>query len=179
MLMTEIFEETFKDLGSSMSSEGIDLMKCEPNCHVWFSDGQSFTTSTDLALMNDQLRKFEKGDILQRFISFLEESKQHYDKSLVHVLRKDFPRFLSLLRPAFLPYLFQLHPFQNVWDRVCHFFRSSQLQQGFGLASLYLGMSPLEIPGTYTLLQYAELVGGIWYPKGGFYRVSKTPSPWR
>nr|WDW19272.1 phytoene desaturase [Penicillium meliponae] len=124
--------------------------------------------------MNNQLGKFETGDIFRRFIEFLEESRHHYDKSLIHVLRKDFPRFLSLLRPAFLPYLFQLHPFQTTWQRVSHFFRSPRLQQGFGLASLYLGMSPLETPGTYTLLQYAELVGGIWYPKGGFHRVVES-----
>ncbi|KAJ6003318.1 Phytoene desaturase [Penicillium sp. IBT 35674x] len=37
---------------------------------------------------------------------------------------------------------------------------------------MYLGMSPFEVPGTYTLLQYAELVGGVWYPVGGFYQVS-------
>ena len=34
-----------------------------------------------------------------------------------------------------------------------------------------MGMSPFDAPGTYSLLQYTELAEGIWYPKGGFYRV--------
>jgi phytoene desaturase (3,4-didehydrolycopene-forming) len=32
-------------------------------------------------------------------------------------------------------------------------------------------MSPYDAPGTYSLLQYAELVRAIWYPIGGFHKV--------
>lgn len=32
-------------------------------------------------------------------------------------------------------------------------------------------MSPYDAPGTYSLLQYAELVRAIWYPIGGFWKV--------
>jgi phytoene desaturase (3,4-didehydrolycopene-forming) len=36
---------------------------------------------------------------------------------------------------------------------------------------MYMGMSPFDAPGTYSLLQYTELAEGIWYPKGGFHSV--------
>jgi phytoene desaturase (3,4-didehydrolycopene-forming) len=36
---------------------------------------------------------------------------------------------------------------------------------------MYMGMSPFDAPGTYSLLQYTELAEGIWYPVGGFHRV--------
>lgn len=175
MLMTEIFEETFRHLGTSMTSEGIDLLKGEPNCNVWFPDGECFTTSTDLVHMKHQIEKHEGRHGFDRFIGFLQESQRHYEQSVIHVLGKGFPGFLSLLRPAFLPYLFQLHPFHNVWQRVSDFFQSHKLRQAFTLGSMYLGMSPFETPGTYTLLQYAELAGGVWYPRGGFHRVSCEP----
>lgn len=38
---------------------------------------------------------------------------------------------------------------------------------------MYMGMSPFDAPGTYSLLQYTELAEGIWYPKGGFHKVGK------
>jgi phytoene desaturase (3,4-didehydrolycopene-forming) len=172
MLMTDIFEETFQHLGTRMSLEGIDLLKCEPNCNVWFEDGGCFASSTNIAHMKCQIEKLEGAKGFRRFLSFLQESQQHYEQSVIHVLKKDFPNFLSLLRPAFLPYLFELHPFHNVWQRVSTFFQSHKLRQVFSLGSMYLGMSPFGTPGTYTLLQYAELAGGIWYPRGGFCRVS-------
>jgi phytoene dehydrogenase-like protein len=37
-------------------------------------------------------------------------------------------------------------------------------------ATMYMGMSPFEAPGTYSLLQYTELTEGIWYPRGGFWQ---------
>ena len=41
---------------------------------------------------------------------------------------------------------------------------------------MYMGMSPFEAPGTYSLLQYAEFAEGIWYPKGGFATILITLS---
>jgi phytoene desaturase (3,4-didehydrolycopene-forming) len=171
LLMTEIFEETFRHLGTSMSSEGIELLKCDPNCNFWFPGGGCFTTSTDIARMKRQLEKHDSQRGFDGFLAFLQESHQHYHQSVIHVLKKDFPGFISLLRPAFLRYLFRLHPFHTVWQRVSYFFQSHKLRQVFSLASMYLGMSPFDTPGTYTLLQYTELTGGIWYPRGGFHRV--------
>ncbi|OLL22074.1 Phytoene desaturase [Neolecta irregularis DAH-3] len=39
---------------------------------------------------------------------------------------------------------------------------------------MYLGMSPFEAPATYNLLQYAELVQGIYYPIGGFHKIPES-----
>jgi phytoene desaturase (3,4-didehydrolycopene-forming) len=39
------------------------------------------------------------------------------------------------------------------------------------LANISAQMSPYDAPGTYSLLQYAELVRAIWYPIGGFHKV--------
>lgn len=170
--MPEIYEETFRQLGTSMQSEGIELFKCEPNCNVWFDDGQCFTLSTDLAQMKREVEKWEGKGTFERYLAFLQESCNHYEKSVVHVLRKDFPRLVSLLRPSFLPYIFQLHPFHTVWQRASHFFETRRLRQVFSLGSLYLGMSPFQASGIYTLLQYAELAEGVWYPRGGLHQVS-------
>ena len=38
----------------------------------------------------------------------------------------------------------------------------------------YLGSSPFDAPGTYTLLQWTETCEGIWYPKGGFHAVIQS-----
>jgi phytoene desaturase (3,4-didehydrolycopene-forming) len=45
------------------------------------------------------------------------------------------------------------------------------MRRVFTFGSMYMGMSPFDAPGTYSLLQYTELAEGIWYPKGGFHKV--------
>jgi phytoene desaturase len=39
---------------------------------------------------------------------------------------------------------------------------------------MYLGLSPFDAPSTYSLLQYIELADGVWFPKGGLYRVVES-----
>lgn len=39
---------------------------------------------------------------------------------------------------------------------------------------MYLGMSPFDAPGTYSLLQWTETVEGIFYPRGGFHKVVES-----
>ena len=68
-------------------------------------------------------------------------------------------------------YLLALHPFESIYSRASKYFWTERLRRVFTFGSMYMGMSPFDAPGTYSLLQYTELAEGIWYPKGGFHRI--------
>jgi Phytoene dehydrogenase and related proteins len=36
---------------------------------------------------------------------------------------------------------------------------------------LFLGALPENTPALYSLMNYADIVGGTWYPQGGMYSV--------
>jgi phytoene desaturase (3,4-didehydrolycopene-forming) len=76
-----------------------------------------------------------------------------------------------MLRPSFIRRVFTLHPFTSIYSRASHYFKTDRLRRVFTFASMYMGMSPFDAPGTYSLLQYTELAEGIWYPLGGFHTV--------
>jgi phytoene desaturase (3,4-didehydrolycopene-forming) len=155
-----------------MEAEGVELVKCEPNYNVHFHDNISVTLSTDLAKMKEEIERFEGEGGFERYLAFLQESHQHYERSVTHVLRKNFYSLFSMLRPGFLRYLQSLHVFESIYSRASKYFWTERLRRAFTFASMYMGMSPFDAPGTYSLLQYTELAEGIWYPKGGFHRVS-------
>lgn len=121
--------------------------------------------------MKSEIERFEGKDGFERYLGFLQEGHRHYELSVIHVLKKNFTSFLSMLRPSFLPHLIELHPFGTVYGRASKYFRTERLRRVFTFASMYMGMSPYDAPGTYTLLQYTELAEGIWYPIGGFHKV--------
>lgn len=146
-------------------------MKCEPNYNLWFSDGHSFELSTDLARMKAEIEKWEGKDGFERYLGFLQEAHRHYELSVTHVLRRNFTSLLSMARPSFLKHLIALHPFESVYSRASIYFWTERLRRVFTFGSMYMGMSPFDAPGTYSLLQYTELAEGIWYPKGGFHSV--------
>ena len=166
-----MFHETFSDLGTSMEAEGVNLVKCEPNYQLWFHDGQSMELSTDTATMKREVERWEGKDGFERYLGFLQESHRHYEQSVTHVLRQSFPSLFSIFRPATFRGLLFIHVFDSVWSRASMYFRTERLRRAFTFGSMYMGMSPFDAPGTYSLLQYTELAEGIWYPIGGFHAV--------
>jgi phytoene desaturase (3,4-didehydrolycopene-forming) len=177
LLLPRLFQETFQDLGTSLKDEGVNIVKCEPNYNVHFHDDATFKLSTDLATMKEEVERFEGKDGFERYLSFLQESHRHYEVSITHVLKKNFYTLFSMVRPSFLVYLQQLHPFESIYSRASKYFWSDRLRRVFTFASMYMGMSPYDAPGTYSLLQYTELAEGIWYPIGGFHRVCNQSYP--
>jgi phytoene desaturase (3,4-didehydrolycopene-forming) len=87
------------------------------------------------------------------------------------VLLKNFTGLGDMFRWSFLKELFALHPFESIYSRASRYFWSERLRRVFTFGSMYMGMSPFDAPGTYSLLQYTELAEGIWYPIGGFHAV--------
>ena len=146
-------------------------MKCEPNYNLWFGDGASFELSTDISRMKTEIEKWEGKDGFERYLGFLQEAHRHYELSVTHVLRRNFTSLLSMARPSFLRHLLELHPFESIYSRASKYFYTERLRRVFTFGSMYMGMSPFDAPGTYSLLQYTELAEGIWYPKGGFHKV--------
>ncbi|TIA45518.1 phytoene desaturase [Aureobasidium pullulans] len=147
LLLPRLFHKTFADLDTTLEAEGVHIVKCEPNYNMWFGDGEKFQLSTDLALMKEQVEKWEGKDGYSRYLSFLKEAHSHYELSVEH------------------------HPFESIYSRASKYFWTERLRRVFTFASMNMGMSPFDAPGTYSLLQYTELTEGIWYPVGGFHRV--------
>ncbi|KAI1628787.1 phytoene dehydrogenase [Exophiala viscosa] len=171
LLLPDLFQEVFTDLDTSLEAEGIELLKCEPNYNVWFGDGECVELSTDVARMKKTIERWEGKDGFARYLAWMQEAHTHYEASIVHVLKKNFTSYWALGRPSFLPYLLALHPFESIWRRASKYFMTERLRRAFTFGSMYMGMSPFEAPGTYSLLQYTELAEGIWYPRGGFQKV--------
>ena len=121
--------------------------------------------------MKQEVEKWEGKDGFERYLGFLQESHRHYELSVTHVLKKNYTSLLSMLRPSFLWHLFALHPFESIYSRASKYFWTERLRRAFTFGSMYMGMSPFDAPGTYSLLQYTELAEGIWYPKGGFHSI--------
>jgi phytoene desaturase (3,4-didehydrolycopene-forming) len=171
LLLPKLFQETFADLDTSLSAEGVELLKCEPNYNLWFGDGQSFQLSSDMSVMKREIEKWEGKAGFERYLSWLAEAHRHYEISVREVLHRNFTSVFNLARWGFLRHVVELHPFESIYSRASKYFWTERLRRVFTFGSMYMGMSPFDAPGTYSLLQYTELAEGIWYPVGGFHAV--------
>jgi phytoene desaturase len=168
-LMPEIFAETFAALGERMEDH-LDLCRIDPTYRIRFDDGAQLTLTSDLHALQAQLEAIEPGSF-PGFLRYLEEGYKHYHVSLDRFVGRNFDGYLDYLSPRNLPLLFQLKALVKHYDNVGNYFRDPHLKAAFTFQNMYLGLSPYDAPATYSLLQYAELVQGVWFPVGGMYRV--------
>lgn len=168
-LMPEVFAETFAALGERMEDH-LELTRLDPTYRVHFHDGATLDLSPSLPRMREQLEALEPG-AFEQFLRFMADGARHYNLSLSHFVGRNFDSLLDYFSPRNLPLLWQLKALIKHHANTARHFRDPRLQAAFTFQNMYLGLSPYDAPATYSLLQYTELADGVYFPKGGLYRV--------
>ncbi len=171
-LMPEVFAETYASLGERMEDH-LDLRRIDPTYTIRFNDGLILQLSADLLKMQRQLDVVEKN-AFDGFLRYIAEGNKHYRVSLEKFVGRNFDNIFQYFSPANLPLLFQLKALRTHYQNIGSYFTDPHLKSAFTFQNMYLGLSPYDAPATYSLLQYTELAGGVWYPMGGMYRVIET-----
>ena len=57
------------------------------------------------------------------------------------------------------------------YPQMAKYFKDERLRALFSYQELYVGLSPYNAPGVFSLLAATELTDGVWYPTGGFDQV--------
>jgi phytoene desaturase len=168
-LMPEVFAETFTALGERLDAH-LDLVRLDPTYRVHFHDGSTLDLSPSLPRMREQLDALEPGSF-EQFLRFMADGYKHYQLSLRHFVGRNFNSLLDYFSPRNLPLLFQLKALVKHSANTGRHFKDPRLQAAFTFQNMYLGLSPYDAPATFSLLQYTELADGVYFPRGGLYRV--------
>ncbi len=171
-LMPEVFAETYAALGTRMEDH-LDLQRIDPTYAVRFDDGTKISLTSDMNSMQQQLEAIEPGSF-SGLMRYLAEGHLHYHTSLRRFVGRNFYSYLDYFSLKNLPLLFQLKALVKHYSNIGHYFSSPRLKEAFTFQNMYLGLSPYDAPATYSLLQYTEMAGGVWFPMGGLYRVIET-----
>jgi phytoene desaturase len=169
LVMRQLYESEFEALGASLS-ERLDLQRVDPTYHLVFDDGTRLRLTSDLLQMQSQLESIEPGSF-DGYFRYVEEGHRHYRLAMDRLLNRDFRSVLDLFNVRNLPLLFQAKPLLSHYQHMSAYFHDPRLKAAFTFQDGYMGLSPYEAPATFSLMPYTELAHGVWYPRGGMYRV--------
>ena len=169
LIMPHVYEDAFAALGTSLH-ELLDLQRVDPTYHLVFDDGSQLALTSDLEAMQEQLEAIEPNSF-QGFLRYMEEGHRHYQQAMQHLVNRDFRSAGEFFNLHNLPLLFTLKPFSRHYQHMAAFFDEPRLKSAFTFQDVYMGLSPFEAPATFSMMPYTELAHGVWYPKGGMYRV--------
>jgi phytoene desaturase len=168
-IMPHVYEDEFAALGSSLH-DMLDLQRVDPTYHLIFDDGSQLSLTSDLKAMQDQLEAMEPGSF-RGFLRYVDEGRRHYHQAMQHLVNRDFRSAREFFNLRNLPLLFSLKPLSRHYSHMAAYFDEPRLKSAFTFQDVYMGLSPFEAPATFSMMPYTELAHGVWYPKGGMYRV--------
>jgi len=166
--MPDVFERYFACFGKKVS-DYYELLRLDPSYRVYWADGP-MDIPADYNELKQLFESIEPGSGKQ-LDRFLEEAVYKYEigiNKLVHKPGRSFTEFLDM---DVVKGVFKLDVFTSMRKHISRFFKNPKLRQLLEFPVLFLGALPQNIPALYSLMNYADIKLGTWYPQGGMYKV--------
>jgi phytoene desaturase len=166
--MPEVFERFFNCFGKKVS-DYYQLERLDPSYRIYWPDNMM-----DMPANYDELKKLfeniEPGSGAQ-LENFLAEAEYKYNVGINKLVHKPGQSVTEFLDWEVIKGVFKLDVFTNMKKHVGKYFKHPKLQQLMEFPVLFLGALPEHTPALYSLMNYADIKLGTWYPQGGMYKI--------
>jgi phytoene desaturase len=169
LVMKDTFEEFYRAIGQDLHQR-LKLVQLEPNYRIYYHDDTWIDLYSNMAKLSQEVEKIEPG-AGERLFQFIGASARKYELGMDFVDR-NYDHLTDLANPIAGLRLLQTSAHQNLYKQVAGYFKGNEkLSKAFSFHSMFLGLSPFDSLAMYSLITYADLVLGMWYPIGGIYRL--------
>lgn len=168
--MPDVFENYFKRFHKKVS-DYYDLKRLEPSYQVLFED-EVWKIPSNLTELKNQFEEREKGSALQ-LEKFLQEAKYKYTVGMDDLVFKPGLSILEFASWKVIKGAVRLQLFNSLSNHLRTFFKDEKLLKLLEFPVLFLGAEPSKTPALYSLMNYADISLGTWYPMGGMHEIVK------
>jgi len=169
--MPDVFERYFEQFGKKVT-DYYSLIRLNPSYRVYWNDG-----FTDIPAAYDELKavfeSFEKG-AGEKLDKYLQEASVKYKIGIQDLVYKPGQSLTEFLDWNVVKNVFKLDVFTSIQSHVAKHFQNSRLRQLMEFPILFLGALPQNTPALYSLMNYADIIGGTWYPENGMFSIVKA-----
>jgi phytoene desaturase len=172
-MMPEVFERYFGLLGKNVK-DLYQLVRLDPRYSIFFGQEPKVVFPDSIEKTTTWFESLEPG-AGHVFTDYLKRMQLIYQAVSNQLLYEDWWSWRSWFKFQNLKAMFQLVWLQRFWQswqaEVSHLFAEPKLQKALSFLSVFLGGSPYNTPALYSMLNWADIGEGIWYPKGGMNRL--------
>jgi phytoene desaturase len=169
LVMKAAFEELYRSIGKDLSQR-LQLVQLDPNYRIYYHDGSYIDLYSNMARLAQEVDKVQPGSS-ERLFRFIGDSAKKYELAMEFVER-NYDHITDLVNPKAGWRLWQTKAHQNLYKQVAgHFENNDKLTKAFSFHSMFLGLSPFDAQAMYSLITYADLALGMWFPMGGIYSI--------
>ncbi len=170
--MPDIFDAYFDFFGKKVS-DYYRLKRLDPSYNVFFHDGDVMHVPAKMNELEAMFEKYEVGSS-QKLKAFLAEAKYKYEVGIGEFVHKPSHSIMEFADFRVLKSMFGLQMFSNISTQIRKLFKNPKLVSLLEFPVLFLGAKPQNTPALYSLMNYADMSLGTWYPMGGMYEIVKA-----
>lgn len=167
--MPDVFDRYFSLFGSS-TEEMYKLVRLDPSYRVFFENDELVDVPAKMEDLFALFESKEKGSA-SKLKKFLDESAYKYKVGMQDLVFKPGRSLLEFADSRVLSGLMRMQLLSSISSYVKKYFKHSQLVRILEFPVLFLGATPKDTPALYSLMNYADLSLGTWYPMGGMHRI--------
>lgn len=160
----QVLESILASIGYNLWNE-VDLIQLDPHYRLVFGGGGEILATPNVPRMEAAVAKLNQHDATQ-LRRFLKDNREKLEK-FKPFLETSFDSWRDTLRPELLQLLPILKPWRSLDSELSRYFSDERVRLAFSFQSKYLGMSPFECPGLFTILSFLEYEYGVFHPRGG------------
>lgn len=167
--MPDVFEDFFALFGKKVS-DYYELLRLDPSYQVIFGDQDQVDIPAQMPELENLFEQIEPGST-QSLRKFLAEAEYKYRVGMGEFVHKPSHSIWEFADVRILSSLFRLQMFTSMSSHVRSLFKNEKLIQLLEFPVLFLGATPQKTPALYSLMNYADMALGTWYPMGGMYKI--------
>ena len=170
--MPDVFETYFGRFGKK-PSDYYNLVRLDPSYSVIFGPNEAVDLPAGTDNLEALFEQIEPGSG-PKLREFLKQAAYKYDVGMNRFVWKPSRSVTEFLSLKLLYDVTRLDVFQSFATHARKFFTHPRLLEIVEFPVLFLGATPENTPAMYSLMNYAEMALGTWYPMGGMHEIVKA-----
>ncbi len=166
--MPEVFERFFSFFDKKVT-DYYQLDRLNPSYRIYWPDSK-MDIPADYTELGKLFESIETGSA-GRLDQFMKEAEYKYKVGINKLVYKPGLSLAEFLDLDLLKGVFKLDVFTSMKKHVGKYFKNTRLRQLMEFPTLFLGALAQDTPALYSLMNYADIKLGTWYPQGGMYKV--------
>ncbi|TZF80817.1 phytoene desaturase [Pedobacter sp. BS3] len=169
--MPDVFEDFFA-LFNKKPSDFYQLRQLDPAYRIFFKD-EYLDVPAGITHIRQLFEQIEPGAALQ-LDRFLQQAEYKYRVGMGSYVFKPSHSIREFASITLLRQSLKIQLLASIAKHVRHYFNDPRIIKILEFPSLFLGATPQNTPALYTLMNYADLKLGTWYPMGGMNEIVKA-----
>jgi len=169
--MPDVFDIFFKTYGCN-TSDYYQLNRLDPAFRIYFGKEDAMDVPDSEKALNDLFEQEERGSS-KKLKKFMKGAAYKYKVGIHDLVHRPSVSLLEFVDIKLMFGALRMQLFNSFRKHVNRYFKSDRLRQLMEFPVLFLGATPQNTPALYSLMNYAGLMLGTFYPEGGFFSVIK------